>query len=436
VPDPLDALQAAIHAGDPAAARAVLSDHPDLKAAALDRPLPHGAFGGTAMLAAVQRGNLAIVDLLLGAGADINARSHWWAGGFGVLDEAPPSLAAALIERGARLTAHAAARLGLPDELRAIVDADPDTVHTRGGDGQTPLHFASTIEIADLLLARGADIDAIDVDHESTPAQWMLGDVVDGGYPRSRRDVARFLVARGCRTDILMAAALGDLRRVNEHLDGDASSIRVSVSERWFPKRDPRAGGTIYIWTLGANATPHLVARRFGHEDVVAVLLERSPADVKLAAACELGDEALADSLLAAEPDAVRSLTVEDTRRLADAAQSGNRTAVRLMLKAGWPVDARGQHGGTALHWAGFHGDAAMTREILAHRPPLEARSTEFEGTPLEWTLYGSSQDAGRSSEYVATLEAQLEAGAAVPADPGSMSDPVRELLRRYNRRG
>ncbi len=157
---------------------------------------------------------------------------------------------------------------------------------------------------------------------------------------------------------------------------------------------------------------------------------------MKLAAACELGDEALADSLLAAHPDAVRSLTPDDTRRLADAAQRGNRTAVRLLLKAGWPVDARGQHGATALHWAGFHGDAEMTREILAHRPPLEARSTEFEGTPLEWTLYGSSQDAARGAEYAAALEALLEAGAAIPADPGSASDAVREALRRYNRGG
>ena len=164
----------------------MLADHPDLKSAALDRPLPHGSFGGTAMLAAARRGHLEIVDLLLGAGADINVRSDWWAGGFGVLDEAPPAIAGALIERGAQVTAHAAARLGLIDRLHALVAADPSVVHARGGDGQTPLHFASTIEIAELLLARGAVIDAIDVDHESTAAQWMLG-TVEGEDPPSTR---------------------------------------------------------------------------------------------------------------------------------------------------------------------------------------------------------------------------------------------------------
>src|SRR6202011_4361245 len=120
--------------------------------------------------------------------------------------------------------------------------------------GQTPLHFASTVEVAEFLLANGAEIDARDVDHESTPAQYMLRVEQKRHYPRDRQDVARFLVARGCRTDILMAAALGDADLVRRHLDADPECIRMSVSEEWFPKQDPRAGGTIYISTGGA---PH-----------------------------------------------------------------------------------------------------------------------------------------------------------------------------------
>jgi len=52
------------------------------------------------------------IRLLIQAGADINARSRWWAGGFGVLDWAPPGVAMYAIERGATVTIHAAARLG------------------------------------------------------------------------------------------------------------------------------------------------------------------------------------------------------------------------------------------------------------------------------------------------------------------------------------
>lgn len=127
-----------------------------------------------------------------------------------------------------------AARHGMLDRLRELVATDATQGHLRGGDGQTPLHVARTVEVAALLLDHGADINAHNVDHESTPAQYLV---------RDHPDVARYLVSRGCRTDILFAAALGNLTLVRKHLDLDPASIRMSVSEEHFPKRDERAGG-------------------------------------------------------------------------------------------------------------------------------------------------------------------------------------------------
>jgi hypothetical protein len=208
-----------------------------------------------------------MIDVLLAAGADVNARSQWWAGGFGLLHTADPELAAYAIERGAVVDVHAAARLGRLDRLRELIEGDPRRVHARGGDGQTPLHFARTVEIAAYLLDHGADIDARDIDHESTPAQYMLGD---------RPDVARYLVQRGCTTDILLAAAVGDLDRVRMHLDADPSCIRLRASEEFFPMVNPKAGGTIYQWTLGYRASAYQAAAKFGHADVLRLLMERS----------------------------------------------------------------------------------------------------------------------------------------------------------------
>src|SRR5258706_5034080 len=135
-----------------------------------------------------------MLDLLLAAGADINAKSRWWAGGFGLLDYANPELAAYAIERGAVVSVHPAARLGMVAKLRELISNDFDLVHARGGDGQTALHFAGTVEVAKCLLDRGANIDARDIDHESTPAQYMV---------RDRQEIARYLVERGCKTDVL-----------------------------------------------------------------------------------------------------------------------------------------------------------------------------------------------------------------------------------------
>ena len=177
----------------------------------------------------------------------------------------------------------------------------------RAGDGQTPLHVAPTVAIAEFLLDHGADIDARDVDHESTPAQYLV---------RSHPDVARYLVERGAHTDILMAAALGDLERVRGFLDADPESIRCTVSQKYFPKRNPHAGGHIYTWTLGQGKTAHAVARELGHEEVLRLLMDRSPDALKLAVACELGDDASVAALLQARPDLAQTLDDDERRKL------------------------------------------------------------------------------------------------------------------------
>ena len=183
-----------------------------------------------------------------------------------------------LMERGAVLDACSASRLGMMPELRAMLAADPTLVHARGGDGQTPLHWASTTEVAEFLLSNGALIDALDVDHESTPAQYMLRVTQRRHYPQDRQDVARYLVSLGCRTDILMASALGDIELVRRHLDNDPGCIRMNVSEKWFPKQNVHAGGSIYIWMLGQHRTgARGSARDFGHEDIFQLLMERTP---------------------------------------------------------------------------------------------------------------------------------------------------------------
>jgi ankyrin repeat protein len=417
---PTELVKSAFHNDDANLMRQLLHRHPELKAM-LHQPLL--AFDSFPINHVRSR---AMLDVLLEAGADINARSRWWAGGFGLLDFAAPDLAAYAISRGATVDAHAAARLGMLDHLKELIAANPNLVHAPGGDGQTPLHFAASIPIAQFLLDHGAKIDALDVDHESTPAQYML---------RDRQDVARYLIERGCRTDLLMVAALGDLERTRQHLDADPDSIRISVSDEYFPKRDPRAGGTIYIWTLGANLTPHRAARSAGHQQVFDLLMQRSPIEVKLAQACELGDQQTFNALLATRPDFVRNLSEHDRRKLVTAAQDRNLPAVRLMLAAGWPIDARGQHRATALHWAAWHGNTEMVREILRHHPPLEDADNDFHATPLGWAIHGSEHGwYCKTGDYAGTVDLLCAAGAKPPAEL-SGTDAVRQVLQQHANR-
>lgn len=403
-----------------------MAEHPELQDSIND-PLPNGSFGATPLLQAVSNRNRGMIEALLKAGADINARSHWWAGSFGVLD-GDHGLHDFLIHHGAFVDAHAAARLGNLDRLAELLAAEPGLVNARGGDGQTPLHFAKNVEVARFLLDHGADIDRRDIDHESTPAQWML---------RERTDVARYLVERGARTDILMAAALGDLERVRKHLADDPASINTTVNETYFPKKDPRSGGPIYNWTLGGSKTAHMVARDFGHEDVFRFLMEQSPATLQLVVATAQGDEGIVKRLLASQPDLAKQLSPDDRRRIAIAAEANNTKAVRLMLEAGWPVDARGLSRGTPLHIAAWHGNAEMVRTLIKHRAALEDTGDDHKMAPIGWALHGSTNSWHcKTGDYAGTVTALLEAGAKAPrvADDMELSPAVREALQRYSR--
>jgi ankyrin repeat protein len=247
-----------------------------------------------------------------------------------------------------------------------------------------------------------------------------------------RLDVARYLVARGCQTDLLMAAALGDLELARRHLDANPDCIRMRVSEQFFPMVNPRSGGTIYQWKLGWYVSPHQVARKIGHEDVLRLLEERSPADVKLIEACWMGDEAVAMAIRRENPNVVGRLDEAGRRMVAHAARNNETDVVRLMLECGWPVDARGQHQATPLHWAAFHGNDKMAQSILRSNPPMEVTDAEFQGTPLDWAMHGSEHGWHSSTgDYAAIVETLLKSGAKIP-DVTRGTEPVREVLRRY----
>ena len=88
--------------------------------------------------------------------------------------------------------------------------------------------------------------------------------------------------------------------------------------------------------------------------------------------------------------------------------------------------------GATALHWAGFNGNADMTKEILRFNPGLELKSQDYEGTPLGWAIYASGNGWNRDgSDFVGTVQALREAGSVTPPNVEKLepSDAVLELL-------
>jgi ankyrin repeat protein len=376
--------------------------------------------------------NPEIIDVLLEFGADINRKSSWWAGPWGVLDHADAKTAKSLIRRGARVDVFAAAKLGDVKRLREFLDADPSLVHAKGGDGCRPLHFAASARTIDLLLERGAEIDARDLDHESTAAQWAMGNPA----------CARHLLKRGAEPDVFMAAALDDVKLLEEILDRDPSAMNARVNEAGYPPCPTAPGRHIYVYSMGDGKTPHQVAADHGSRRALAFLHSRSSPHQRFMAACSTGEAAAARAALASQPDLIGALKPQDQRALPDAAFNGTAEAVKLMLDLGFDPLARNKDGATALHCAAWKGRASVVRLVLNHRNArklrprlIEAVDNVYKAKPLDWCCHGSLNCREAKGDYPVVARLLLDAGASTVSGPIDASEAVGVVLKSYGRR-
>lgn len=409
-----DALFAAIRAGDRERVARVLDENPHLVHARDER-----SFGAAPILTAAQRNDRPMLDLLLKRGADIDGRSDWSLGSFGALDFADDETSQFLLRRGATLTAHAAARLGMASELRRIIERNPDAIQERGGDGQYPLHFAKTPEIVDILVDAGADMDARDLDHCGTTAQTLV----------LNEAVLRRLVERGAATDIYMAIALDDLQMVEKFLRADPGVLDRRLDDAGDPMIPRAPGRHIYTYNLGF-VRPFQAALNLDRPKIYEYLVQSSPPRLRLLAACWKGDREEAQAILAAHPGIMSEMTQSDQQMLVEAAWFPRPQTVAVMLEAGFDVSAANGEKFTAIHWAAFHGRDDLVEIILPYKPDLEAQNV-YGGTVLGTGMYGSLHGWSKSGDYSRSTELLMQAGAKLP-DHLRGSASVIEVLRRY----
>ena len=393
----LEAFKRAVQEGDSRKLRTLLRTCPTLKAH-IDAPL--FSFDSPAVLSAASRNDRKMMEALLEYGADINGRSQWWAGGFGVLPNRDPEFAAYLVERGAVVDVWAAAGMNRPDRLEELFSTDPSLVNARGGDGQSPLHFAASVAVARFLLDHGAEIDLRDIDHGSTPAQWMAAD---------RPEICRYLLTRGAETDLFMAVQLGDIELVRQALAADPDSLHAHVGQGKLTSGASN-GGHIYVYTLRNGHSPLYLAAELGHQEICRLLLAQSSPTERLLAACLSADEAAVRTALAENPDVVRSLPPEQMRLIADAAWAHKTEAVRLMLQIGFDIEARGDDDSTALNRAAVRGFADLIELLLAHGASPEAKNV-FGGTALGACLWGAENFRDPDGDYAASVKILLASG-------------------------
>ena len=409
--------------------RALLERHAEVRAAVNE---PIGPFGSRP--SALVRTHLPLLDVLLEFGADLNLKSDWPRGPFGVLEyDITPAEAAPLIERGAIVDIFAAAHLGMSDRVRALVDADRSLVSARGGDGKTALHCATRVDIAEYLLDRGADIDARDVDHGSTASQYLI---------RDAPEVVRMLVDRGAWFDIFIAVGLRDAALVQRCLREDPEALdhrtwqgkytTAGVDRPPTPAEALEHRGDIYRWVFGHNVSALDAARMLGFDDMVQLLLAHASPPQVLLAACAAADREAAERIVTEYPDVVATLRPEQMRLIADRAHANDTDAVLLMIDLDFDTHAVGADGFEAIRWAVFLGNAVLTRRLLQHHPPLNTPDRSYGGTLLGNCLYGALHGwCADSGDFRTTVELLLQAGERVKASylPTGL-DEIDALLR------
>jgi hypothetical protein len=325
------------------------------------------------------------------------------------------------------------------DRVRELIESDPSLVAARGGDGKTALHCARAVEIAQYLIDHRADIDARDVDHESTPAQYLV---------RDAPDVARLLIDRGAWFDIFIAVGLRDpplvercLREDPEALDHRTWQGKYTTVHKGRPSTREEIGdhrGDTYRWVFGHNASAIDAARMLGFDDMVQLQMRHASPAQQLLAACAAADRATAEAVVAPHPGVVATLTRDQMRLIADKAHANDTAAVMLMLDLGFDALVPGPDDFEPIRWAAFHGNAEMTRRLLKHDPPINVPDRSYGGTPLDNCLYGALHGWSCDSadcDYPTTVRLLLEAGERVnPAYLPTGVDEVDAVLREHLR--
>ena len=249
-------------------------------------------------------------------------------------------------------------------ELLLDRGADPDAINASGSSALYEAAGIGDLAMVELLLARGADPNLAG-EHHYPPLEAAIG--------FRRLDVAELLHRAGAqidsdRVDLLrLAAGLGSL---------PSSEIRSAPLARWLLERGARVEGD------GSSPTPLSIAAHIGDVEMVQVLLEHG-ADVSVRSE-ESGETALHIAAREVYPDVVRLLlgagAAADARDAAgltplhtlaaayepwenEASIESMRGAVRALLEHGADVGARDGNGLTVLDVARA---SNVPQEILA----------------------------------------------------------------------
>jgi hypothetical protein len=361
----------------------------------------------------------------------------------------------------------AAAAAGETEAARAMLARSPGLANERGGPfGWEPLLYAcysripgggerSTLEVARILLANGADPNAGFLWQGNVPPFTALtgafgegeGGATQPPHPR-REELARLLLEAGADPNDGQTLYNRHFRRDDDHLRllfefglGEdrggpwyrrfpgrlASPARLLSEELWCAARRGYVDRVRLLLDHGVDVdapglrdgcTPWQAAVLSGHVEIADLLLARgakrvpTDPDESFAAACVAGRREEAKAALAKDSGLTERLGRDGRIRLVHRAVEANQPeGVRLMAELGFELAEWTRHDGaginlytTPLHNAAWMGNLDMVKLFLELGVDAEIRDPTFDGTPLGWAEYNGQ------TEVAAYLRGKMQA--------------------------
>jgi ankyrin repeat protein len=344
----------------------------------------------TPLFHAASRGSVDIIQMLLAAGADVNAGHQ------------PP------LQFAVETPLHIAASEGHANSCRALLEGganvDPllcGSDHFAKGRGHTPLHFALENKVftagtacAQILLAAGANVAT-----RAATGWTVLHTAVRGGNTEACRmmiDAGAELDARDDRqwTAIHLAAQDGHIEVLSmlvdkgAQLDSKVLHLAAQYGHSEICQISIKAGIDVNKAEVLGHFTPLLLAAHSGHIKVCRALLAASAVvdtcdanqNTPLMAAAQNGHGLLCRVLIAAGAGINETNLPGQHTPLHCAAASNQAETTHILINAGAALDARSLNGCTALHVAAAAGaDATSKILILAGADSLAVNTAQLD---------------------------------------------------------
>jgi cytohesin len=353
---------------------------------------------------AAQAGQTDVVEYLITTGSDLDTET--------ISGETPLQLAARkdhkdvvglLVENGADVSLDIIARLGDMDRVRELIEEGAD-VNAEGRRGETPLHAAAAKghkEIAELLIAKGAEVDANRPGY--TPLTWAIWN--------DDRDIIMLLLKSGADANFdpendgpaIFYSVWNEDVELAKLLLAHGAKLDVKGGDGWTVFRHSVSQGSQelveYFLSRGATAPQFHLSACLGDLDRVKSLVKKGiDVDAKdetgwtpLYWAASMGREEVAEFLIGNGAD-IDVRTNDDRTPLHQAARSGAAKLVELLVSKGADSNTRDEDDSTPLHWAATGGHKNVVELLIASGAEVKAKEKSG-NTPLHWAAEGGHAD-------------------------------------------